>query len=155
MKGKSTNHICVTFQPETAISKKLHNYISCRICKRSVIEVIGLSLLRSRLTKDSQVLVLTGFFCGSEKHTPIIITGDSLLQSLPTYTTNAEEADLIIWKQVKECLSEKILIYSQDSDVHSIGLGLFDELHKDIIIQLNPLSPEQISFSAKINIKPS
>ena len=145
-KEKSSYHTCINFQPETANPTKWQDYLTCRTCKRSIIEAIGLSLLRSRLTRDSQVLVLAGCFCGSEEDTPVITTGDSLPQPLPSFTTNAEEAALIIWKHVKECSSVKILIYSPDSDVCNIGLGLFEELHKDIVIQLNQYHKTTSSF---------
>ena len=63
-------------------------------------------------------------------------------QPLPSFNTNAQEADIIIWKHVKQCSSTKMLIYSPDSDIYNIGLGLFEELSKDIVIQINPISKD-------------
>ncbi len=94
------------------------------------------------MTKEGQTLIIAGCYSGSEEDTPTIIIGDSLPQPLPSLNTNAEEADMRIWKHIKESKSNRILVYSPDSDIYNIGLGLIDEIACEVIIQLNPVAQE-------------
>ena len=48
--------------------------------------------------------------------------------------SNAEEADVCVWRHVRQISSMKVLVYSIDSDVHNIGIGLIDEIGKDMVI---------------------
>ena len=58
-------------------------------------------------------------------------------QTEPCYKSNASEADQRIWKHAGMCEAERVLIYSPDTDVYTIGLGLISMHCKQFIIQLN------------------
>ena len=135
------SHTCTPFTPNTQIPSKWMEYISCRTCKRSIVEAIGLSYLRNRLTQGQQVLMLAGCFSGEGEDVPVLISGDSLPQPTDNYSSNAE-ADICIWRHVQQVAATRILVYSPDSDVYNIGLGLFEEIRKDIIVQVNPISQD-------------
>ena len=49
------------------------------------------------------------------------------------YETNAEEADMIIWRHATPCEGQHILVYSPDTEVHAIRLPLIDPSRKYII----------------------
>ena len=96
------SHTCISFTPNTQIPSKWMEYISCRTCKRSIVEAIGLSYLRNRLTQGQQVLMLAGCFSGEGEYVPILISGDSLPQPTDNYSSNTEEADICIWRYVQQ-----------------------------------------------------
>ena len=54
-------------------------------------------------------------------------------QVVPQYECNVQEADT----HAVQCSSERILIYSPDTDVYNIGLSLLQETPKQYIVQLN------------------
>ena len=43
------------------------------------------------------------------------------------YRSTAEEADIRIWRHAMQCQANNILIYSPDTDVYNIGLGLLNQ----------------------------
>jgi hypothetical protein len=96
-KKDNAHHKCIAFDPNTITPSRSQDYISCRSCKRSIIDSIGLSLLRNRPTQRGQILILAGCFSGNEEEedTPTIIMGENQPQPLLSFATNAEEADLI------------------------------------------------------------
>ena len=44
-------HVCIAFSPVSEIPSKWMDYILCRTCKRSIIESIGMSFLKGRMTR--------------------------------------------------------------------------------------------------------
>lgn len=54
---------------------------------------------------------------------------------MPSYATNALEADNRIWRHATQTSATKILICSPDTDVYNIGLSAPGD--KDYIVQLN------------------
>ena len=70
-----------------------------QVCKRSIIEAIGLLYIQSArfIIGQNKRLVLAGCFSGEENNVPIVISGD---EALPTpdlrYKTCAMEADMQI-----------------------------------------------------------
>ena len=57
-----------------------------------------------------QTLVLAGYFSGEGEDEPIAICGDGLPQPVEKYYSNAEEADIHIWRHVKQIDAAKILV---------------------------------------------
>ena len=55
----------------------------------------------------------------------------------PHYNSNAEEADIRVWRHAVQSRSDRVLIYSPDTDVYNIGLGLLQDTTKQFIVQLN------------------
>ena len=63
----SLQHQHISFTPETALPQAGPEYIGCRVCKRSIVEGIGLTFLKqgSYMVRPGQKLVLAGCFSGS------------------------------------------------------------------------------------------
>ena len=127
------------FSPESPLPRNWREHIQCQKCKRSIVEAIGLALLHSGRTKVSQghKVVLAGCFGGEASNTAWLVQNNAIPQSLPEYSTNAEETDLRIWRHVFKTGATRILLYSPDTDVYNIGLGLLGDINKDIVIQIN------------------
>ena len=128
-KGKSCNqHEHISFTPQTSIPQSWREYLECRECKQSIVEAIGLSFLqkgRLLLTGCHQSLLIAGCFSGKgENNGWIISSSKAYAEPVPQYQSNAEEADNRIWRHAIQSLATNILIYSPDTDVYNIGLGL-------------------------------
>ena len=54
---------------------------------------------------------------------------------MPSYATNALEADNRIWRHATQTSATKILICSPDTDIYNIGLSASGD--KDYVVQLN------------------
>ena len=92
------------------------------------------------LLHSPQQLVVAGCFSGAAENTAWRITADDLLlQPEPIYMSTAQEADIRLWRHAINSQAHDILIYSPDTDVYNIGLGLIYGLSAEYIIQLNPL----------------
>ena len=81
---------------------------------------------------------------------PYSISGDGSLPSTdPSYDTRGEEADLRVWRHVTQTSKTKILVYSPDSDVYNIGLGI-DLVDREVIVQINvPHSQSELFVNLK------
>lgn len=85
-----------------------------------------------------QRLIISGCYTGDNGNDAWIIRSNTLTPELATeYHTNAEEADCRIWRHATQSQATSILIYSPDTDVYNIGLGLLSLSDKEYIIQLN------------------
>lgn len=133
-----SSHTHISFQPNSPLPRPWKNYIQCRQCKRSIVEAIGLTLLRtgSNQLRIGQQIVLAGCFSGEGQKVAMIISGDKRYpQPSELFTSAAVEADERIWRHTCMTVQENVLIYSPDTDVYNIGLGL--QLNKRIIVQIN------------------
>ena len=140
-------HQCMAFTPTSKMPSNWGDYIACCTCKRSIIEAIGLLYLqttRHRL-RSGQCLVMAGCFGGQGEDNAIVMSGDErqLPQHDNRYDTDGEESDIRIWRHVKQSTATSILIYSPDTDVYNIGIGIYEEVSKDVIVQVNVASKEQ------------
>lgn len=72
----------------------------------------------------------------------------------PTYSSNADEADLRIWLHCVHSTGNNILIFSPDTDVYHIGLTHIQLMpSKQIIIQLSKslsVSPKLLHLNALV-----
>ena len=124
---------------------RLGQNIGCRVCKRTIVEGIGLTFLKqgSYMVHPGQKLVLAGCFSGSTQGECsawlVQATEVSIIpEPAPQYQSNAKEADARIWRHAKQSRANDILIYSPDTDIYNIGLGLLHTCtSKQFIIQLN------------------
>jgi len=117
-----------------------HEYAECRKCKWSTVEAIGLSF--SLLLTGCQSLFIAGCLSGEgENYAWVIRSGEAIAEPVPEYHSNAEEADNRIWRHVTQSWATNILIYSPDTDVYNIGIGigLTSPTLKQYIIQVNVL----------------
>ena len=71
---------------------------------------------------------------------PWVMSGGNSLP-LPdlNYLSNAEEADMRIWRHATQTSAQHILVYSPDTDVYNIGVPIIQErrLSTECIVQLN------------------
>lgn len=117
-----------------------NSFIGCHQCKRSIIEAIGLSFLKSIQFKlrTGQTLFLSGCFSGSTHNLTFRFSANSLTCPDSHYTSNSEEADIRIWRHVTQTQFDHILIHSPDTDVYNIGLPIVAEnTTKQVIVQIN------------------
>ena len=47
-----------------------------------------------------------------------------------------------IWRHARQSQASSVLIYSPDTDIYNIGIGIYEEIQKDIIVQINIPSKE-------------
>ena len=105
--------------------------MECRECKRSIVEAVGLSFLQKGqlFLTGCQNLVIAGCLSGEgENNAWAICSSEAIAEPLPQYQSNAEEADNRIWRHAIQSWATNILIYSPDTDVYNIGLGLIGEI---------------------------
>jgi hypothetical protein len=142
------NHNHTTFTPETALPRVWRDYIECRQCKRSIVEAIGLALLRSARSRllSGQKLILAGCFSGPVEHTAWAVTSNDIPQPLPEFSTDAEETDMRIWRPALLSNSQHILVHSPDTDVYNIGLRLMPDISKQVVVQLNLPHVENLKY---------
>ena len=71
---------------------------------------------------------------------PWVMSGRNSLP-LPdlNYLSNAEEADMRIWRHTTQTSAQRILVYSPDTDVYNLGVSIIQDrqLSTDCIVQLN------------------
>lgn len=89
----------------------------------SLVEALGLAYLQranSKL-KDGQTLILAGCFTGEQQDYVWEITGSQSVPKLTdTFQSNAQEADMCVWRHALQSTKQRILIYSPDTDVYNI-----------------------------------
>ena len=145
---ENKQHECMSFTPATRlpIVTGASDYIKCRTCKRSIIEVLGLSYLQKMRynLRVGQCLIPAGCFRGEDEDSAIAVTDavQELSQQDDRYNTDGEESDIRIWRHVKQCEGEKILVYSPDTDVSNVGIGIYNEIGKEVIVQVNVATKE-------------
>ena len=91
-----------------------------------------------------QCLIQAGCFRGEDEDSAIVVTdaAQELSQQDDRYNTDGEESDIRIWRHVKQCEGEKILVYSPDTDVSNVGIGIYNEIGKEVIVQVNIATKE-------------
>ena len=89
------------------------------------------------MLRCGQTLVLAGCFSGEGEDNAWILKAGKIPEASSGYQCNAEEADSRIWRHATQTPYTHILIYSPDTDVYNIGLGVIQETSKQYVIQLN------------------
>ena len=124
------DHQHCSFSPETPVPNSWQEYLQCQQCKRSIVEAVGLALLQKGryFLTGQQRLVLAGCFSGLGDNNAWLLCADEVSIEHPDqYYSTAEEADIRIWRHAMQCQASNILIYSPDTDVYNIGLGLLNQ----------------------------
>ena len=123
-----------SFNIDSQIPQGWPEFLECATCKRAIVESVGLYLLQigHHLLQDQQHLIIGG--CFSDEFAWLITSG-VLPEKMPSYATNALEADNRIWRHAIQTSATKILICSPDTDVYNIGLSAPGD--KDYVVQLN------------------
>ena len=124
------------FDPDSRIPQRWQDFLQCGVCKRAIVETIGLFFLQKGhlfLIKE-QRLIIAGCFSGSSASCAWLIRPDELPEKLPLYNSNAQEADNRIWCHTTQSEAINILIYSPDTDVYTIGLTSSNNNTKEHIV---------------------
>ena len=137
----SSEHSHISVDPQSPIQRPWKQFLQCKQCKRSIVESIGWAFLRTAksLLLAGQVLVLGGCFSGESQDNAWIITGGDVAppQPSPNYSSNAQEADMRVWRHAIQSQHERVLICSADTDVYNIGL-VISLPDKRVLVQLSP-----------------
>ena len=103
----------------------------------------------------SQRIILSGCFSGEQDNVAWIIYSNDmgLPQPEPLYYTNAEEADLRVWRHAVKCDAHNVLLYSPDTDVSVIGLAILNSCSKKFVVQLNLPSSHEKTYLHLNNLR--
>lgn len=129
-------HQHIEYTPATQVPVSWKQHIKCRQCKRSKLLkpwVYTTCKLQHKLS-IGQTLVLGGCF---DSTIAWVITNSTIPQPEPRFNCNALEGDMRVWKHALKSEGTNILLYSPDTDVYNIGLGLAEN-SKHVMVQLNP-----------------
>ena len=140
-----SDHKHAQFDDSLGVPTKWREHLSCRICKRQLVEYLGKAFLKHApsLLRSNQKLVLAGCFQGDAEDQAWEITREAK-QPNPLLNCTAEEADTRVWLHTLRSPGSKKLLYSPDTDVYHIGLPLLQKYPSDVFIQLSPVSsPER------------
>ena len=72
--------------------------------------------------------------------------GSSNPQPDPVYSSNAEEADTMIWLHASKTQLHNILVLSPDTEVYMIGLPLQCSHSKHIIVQISKIGSHELKL---------
>lgn len=132
-------HQHISFEQSKALSNVTWQCISeCRACKECLIKGIGLIFYQMGhlWITEQQTLVLP--CCFDDDIAWVIRNGvASVPQPEPQYHPNAKEADQLVWRHAVMCPSSTVLIFSPDTDIFVIGLGILSGYSKQFVVQNN------------------
>lgn len=103
------------------------------------MEALGLSYLRKAQTnlRSGQILVLAGCFSGDQQDVAWEISGSNMVPTpIEMLQSDAQEADMRVWRHALQTEKVRVLIYSPDTDVYNIGLTLVQP-PKQYVVQIN------------------
>ena len=112
----TSSHEHITFTPSTVIPNSWRPLIECRECKQSIMAALSLAYAQTislKLQAHQKLIV------GGNLRDVWEISGGatSSFQTREMYNTNAEEADMRIWRHMHQSKANRFLIYSPDTDV--------------------------------------
>ena len=147
----TSNHEHICFTPSSKIlSTSWRTLLECRTCKQSITAAISLAYLQIANVKLAAYhkLIIAGSLPDTWE-----ISGCNPPQIRSMYNTNAEEADMRIWRHAYQSKATKILIYSPDTDVYNIGMSLTSiTSHQDCIVQINLPHTREQKFISLTNL---
>ena len=83
------------------------------------------------------MLVLAGCFTGTTQDDAWLITGgEALPESTQRFRSNAQEADMRLWRHATQTQHTRIMVYSPDTDVYNIGIMMAQPTHH-YVVQIN------------------
>eukprot|EP00117_Sycon_ciliatum_P026716 scpid47964/ scgid21868/ len=144
-----TSELCCNHESITgdmALPKSWRKFLSCRKCKRMLVNFITtFSLFNSLhfLRQPHQAFVtgggLDGDFTGKALGTAY---GDPVVKQLDVYASDAEEADFRVWRHA--AANGPVVVYSPDTDTYHVALSGREVADRSIAVQLDmPGAPEQ------------
>ena len=138
-KNSTSEHTHVKLSPQSPIPRPWREHLECRQCKRSIVEALGLAYLQTAKShlRENQVFVLAGCFSGKCQDDAMIIAGNEPVpRSTSQYRSNAQEADMRVWRHAIKSEHQRILVCSADTDVYNIGL-VMAKPNKHYLVQIN------------------
>ena len=99
----SSSHVHITFTPSTLIPNNWRSLIECRECKQSIMAAVSLAYVQTLTLKlgAHQKFIISG----SLPDTWEISGGGASSQTRELYTTNAEKADMRIWRHAYQSVN--------------------------------------------------
>lgn len=137
-KSAEHTHTHIKLTPQSAIPRPWREFLECRECKRSIVETLGMVYLLTAtfFLRDHQVLVLAGCFSGEAQDYALVLRGNSIPQLTSTFKSNAQEADMRMWRHYTQTQHQRVIIYSPDTDVATIDI-LLVQPNKECVVQYN------------------
>lgn len=138
--GNTKNeHTHITLTPQSPIPRPWREKLNCKHCKRAIVEALGWAYLRTakQLLGDNQVFIVAGCFSGESQDDAWLFRKDSIPLRISTYRSNAQEADMRMWRHAIQCQHDHVLVCSADTDVYNIGL-VMTRPSKHYLVQINP-----------------
>ena len=113
IKASQKQHQHHPFNIHSQIPQGWQEFLECLTCKRAIVESIGLYFLQMghHLIYNQQRLIISGCFSDGFAW---LITSGVLPEKVPSYTTNALEADYRIWRHATQTSVTRILVCSTD-----------------------------------------
>ena len=145
----ATGHSCERLHKSKRLPTKWRdNVLNCRTCKRELVCYLADYMLHhiSNHISSHQKLYVAGGFSGNLATTSWFVEGNSNPQPDPVYSSNAEEADTMIWLHATKTPLQNILVLSPDTDVYMIGLPLQCTLTKHIIVQISKIGSHELKL---------
>lgn len=134
---KLENHQCMSFTSTSSVPGQWDTMLACRTCKGALTSYLGkefLQLVPKYMNRDQEFITNIQ---GTAKST------DKQRQEIdrPTFASNVDEADMLIWLHCVHAAGNRVLIFSPDTDVYQIGLTQLQLMSgKQVIVQLNQAS---------------
>ncbi|SMN12414.1 hypothetical protein SPBRAN_864 [uncultured Candidatus Thioglobus sp.] len=138
-KSSGSEHTHVTLTTQSAVPRPWREHLECRQCKRAIVVALGWVFLHTGKNhlQGNQTLVLAGCFSGATQDDAWIITGGGTLpQSTERFRSNAQEADMRVWRHATQTQHQHVLVYSPDTDVYNIGI-VMPQSTKHYVVQIN------------------
>ena len=127
------------------VPKNWKRFLSCRPCKRRLVEFISMAslrLVRRTFTCHEQQFVTSGGFSGNLAGKTLgIIAGRAELFEFP-YGSNADEGDSRVWRHTLR--HQQAMVYSPDTDTFHIGLPLV--CSQSVFVQLDMPGSRERSY---------
>ena len=147
------DHYCddITNASTVQTKKWRDKFISCRVCKRKLVEYLGKSLLNrvKSLLTTNQIVYVAG---ATDDGLCWYVQGNSNPQPEPQLRSNAEETDTRAWLHVNNSTHSRVLVESCDTDVYHIGLPLQCVHQKEIVIRISPYNAHQLKYLNLTNL---
>ena len=154
----STDHKYLTFTDTCPIPYKWRDCLACRECKRALVLYLGQSFKQFAVgtcrLREHQKVILAGCFSGVEGGPSLgISTGG--VQTFPTLSCGAEEADTRVWLHVLRSPGTRKLVCSPDTDVYHIGLPLMCNEPLDVLVRISVFSSQEHRYVSLKNLTTS
>ena len=143
MAQQKSTHECVQFFSHTCITGSWRTLLSCRACKKALINYVAEETLR--IVPSS--LYGNQLFTTNISNTAYSVSSNRIVTPEPTLRSNADEGDLRVWLHCVNTRGQRKLTVSPDTDVYHIGLTIVQLMPgSEILVQLSKSYTENARF---------